>query len=301
MTDEPESNHNNGNKAVKSNKSKSTHKQEKQSILTRWRKTILRWATNNAEQEFHKILTETNNGDSLTEHERSLISAALQLDTVTADEIASVRSDIVSIPKKASFKTALKTFQSCHKSYLPITGENLDDVQGYLSMKDVLAFIGKERKFRISEVMRPAVFAPESVSIDRVLLQMKKHGVPLAVVVDEYGGTTGLLTLKDILSQLVGDIEDGDGNPEEPEQPKPLGEDKYTIDPRMNIENFRKYFNLPTPTQEDEFETVGGYVLSLAGRVPAKNESFKSKEGLVFTISQTDGRRLISMEVKRIS
>ena len=272
--------------------SKST---EKQPVLTRWRLGALRFLSNDREQEWREILEESNEGEDISEHERSLISAALQLDTVIIDAVAVPRSDIIALPIDASFGEVLQTFQTSRKSRLLVMGENLDDIRGFIALKDIVGFVGRDDTFDMKEVLRPATFLPETMTGDKALQVMKKDRVQVCVVVDEYGGTGGLLTLKDILEELVGDIEDEDDFTA-PVPPRQLQKGIYKIDPKMSVEDFRTFFKLPEPLGEDDFETVSGYILNLLGRLPKQGEKLPERDGVSLIVTTTDGRRILGVE-----
>ncbi|MDD9912250.1 MAG: CBS domain-containing protein [Alphaproteobacteria bacterium] len=274
----------------------------KESFLSHWRRKAYALFSNDTEQEWQNLrkLNQVEEDEPLTEHERSLISAALQLDTLVADDVALPRSDIVFIKSDCSFPEVLKIFQTSRKARLLVIGEDLDDVQGFLSLKDVISYVGKEADFKLKDLIRPATFLPETLSVDRVLQRMKKQRAAIAVVTDEYGGTAGLLTLKDVLGELVGDLEDEDAEEAPCMMPLPLGNGSYKLDPKMPMQDFRTFFSLPEPMDEEDFETVSGYIFSLAGRVPTQGESVLAPDNLKFSVSKSDGRRLLEITVQKV-
>jgi CBS domain containing-hemolysin-like protein len=271
---------------------------QRKPLLTRWRLRARALFSNDTEQAWHDLLEETQEaGETLTEHERSLVSAALQLDTVEAEEVSLARSEIVFLDINDPFKQVLQIFKTSRKSRLPVVEKDLDHVKGFISLKDIITFVGKEESFRLANIVRPATFIPETMSVDRVLQHMKKSRTQIAIVVDEYGGTAGLVTLKDILEKLVGDIEDEDEDVR-PAAPSALGSGHFRIDPRMEVESFYNFFNFSNETDDqDDFETVGGLVLALAGRIPQKGESFTDNSGLTYTVTATNGRQILELEV----
>jgi magnesium and cobalt transporter len=271
-------------------------------LLTRWRLRARALFTDDREQAWHDLLEETQEaGEPLTEHERSLVSAALQLDTVEAEEVSLARSEIVFLESGDSFDQVLQTFKNSRKSRLPVVEKDLDHVKGFVSLKDLITFVGQEQKFKLDDILRPAAFIPETMSVDRVLQQMKKNRTQIAVVVDEYGGTAGLITLKDILEKLVGDIEDEDEDAR-PAAPSALGNGRFRVDPRMETEDFCKFFDPQNNIYDhDDFETVGGFVLTLAGRIPQKNESFTDENGFTYIVTATNGRRILELDVLKPS
>lgn len=235
-------------------------------------------------------------GSPLTEEEQRLIRAALKFDDITADEVAIARNEIVFLKNNFDFAGVLRTFIDTGYSRLPVCGRDLDDVLGFITLKDVVRFIGKEQDFRLEDALRQCPFLPGNVTINRVLQMMKAQKVQMAVVLDEYGGTSGLISLKDILEELVGDIDDENDTPDS-EMVKKLPGGVYQIDPRMPIEDAEAFFglNLRKAVDEDDFETIGGLVLHLAGRVPATGEKFHLEGMMTLEVLKADPRRLQSL------
>lgn len=265
--------------------------------MAQFRRNLRNFFSNDAEQAWEKLRIEHGENDAITEHERTLISAALQLDTVTVDEVSEPRSEIISLSCMAGFEAVLAGFQTSRKSRLPIIGDDLDDVRGFLALKDVVAFIGNDTPFIMEDHMRPVTFLPENMTLDRALQQLKKNRMQVAIVVDEYGGTAGLVTLKNMLEELVGDIDDEDDD-NDPVAPEMLTEKTYKLDPRWLMEDLRTQFNWPEPTDDDEdFETVGGYVLAMVGRIPDVGESIVGLNGATFKVSASNGRRILGLEL----
>ncbi len=261
------------------------------------RRKMRRWIHSDADQAWHDLLEHNSHGeDVITEEERTLISAALQLDETTADEISIARSEIMTLDRDADYESTLNRFRETRKSRLPVAGENLDDILGYVALKDVVMYVGEPADFDLQTMMRPIPFVPESMTLDRVLKRFRKDRAQLAVVVDEYGGTAGLVTVQDIMAELVGDIEDEDTSDAEPLPPKRLTDKTYAIDSRMEMEAFRSFFNMSVPEDEEQAETVGGYLFAYVGRIPAAGEEITA-EDLLFKVTKADGRRILEMEV----
>lgn len=249
-------------------------------------------------EDLQSLLEECDDADEpLTDSERNLISAALRFDELDADDATVPRSEVVYVRKGDGFKKVLDTFQSSHHSRLPVCGEDLDDVQGFITLKDFIRYIGHEKDFNMAEILRPATFVPLTQSIDTVLQQMRKARVQMAIVVDEYGGTAGLITLKDILEKLVGDLED-EHEKEDPVMLLPVANNRFRLNPKMKLEELEEHFQLPFRHEDDDdIDTIGGLILSLAGKVPESGTTFKLENGSIIEVSASDGRRIQRLEI----
>ncbi len=267
------------------------------SFIDRLKAKFRRYFNNEVVEEIHNLIDAHDDNDPLTKNERDLISAVLKFDDIEANTVAISRSDITHLKKSSSFEKILTTFQKTRHTRLPVIHENLDNVVGFITLKDIMMFVGKEKEFKIKNILRPVTFVPDTMSLPHILQLMKKNKVQMVLTIDEYGGTAGLISLKDILEQLVGSMEDE--HEEEEFMLFPLTNGHFRIDPRMPITRFSQHvgYNVQTNGYETDFETVGGFVLALAGRVPHKNESFQLKNNYVLTVTNTDGRRILSLEL----
>ena len=240
----------------------------------------------------------------LSNADRALITAALEFSKKTADELSIPRADMVTLQEGDSYTKALEVFTTCEHSRLPIIREDLDDIIGFITLKDLIGVKNPEKSFSLQKIMRPCTFVPGNLSIMKVLEAMKNNKVQLAIVVDEYGGSAGLITLKDITEALLGEVVD-EHESTPPKMLHAVGDNTYHIDPRLPIEELEQKLNATLETfdnngnpQPREFETVGGFILALAGHVPTKGEKFATEAGL-FTILEADGRRIKKIKLKR--
>lgn len=245
---------------------------------------------------------ETDN-TPLSPEEKSLIAASVEFSTRTAEAVSVPRADMITVPTNADFKSVIDTFADCQHSRLPVVGEDLDDVVGFITLKDLVKFIGREAAFNLRENLRPCTFVPDNLSVFKVLEAMRRDRVQMAIVVDEYGGTAGLVALKDIIEVLVGEMED-EHETSSPQMLTPVGDNAYRVDPRLPIEILEEELGssfILTDNQGNEmardFETAGGLVLALARKMPAQDEEFTTGNGYTFTVKQTDGRRIQMLEL----
>ena len=241
---------------------------------------------------------EEREGDApLKHHERELLENALTFSATTADEVGMPRAEIVGIRHDADFATVLKSFQDSYHSRLPVIGNDLDDVKGMITLKDVIALVGREAEFDMAKLVRPVTFVPESMPLPRVLHIMKRTRMPMVMVSDEFGGTSGLITLKDILEELLGDIEDERDDGKEPGLVG-LGNKRYRVQGDYALEDLDSQLNTSLSAAYTDVETLGGAIMREAKTVPVKGQSFQLQGGLHATVSASDGRRVLAVEVK---
>lgn len=252
--------------------------------------------------ELHALIEQREEDNTpLTVHEKELIANALQFRNVDADEVSVPRSEIIYLKAEDTFEQVMTTFQKTRHSRLPVVGEDLDDVLGFITLKDIICFVENPQDFSLKNTLRPATFVPDTMPLPRVLQLMKKSKVQLVMIADEYSGTAGLLSLKDILEELVGEVEDEHETEDTPLY-KSIGINRYWLDAKLPIEDATKYLNLKLPLPEGvaendlPYETMGGLILHLAGRVPATGESLKLGQHTA-TITESDGRRVTALEI----
>lgn len=240
---------------------------------------------------------EDREAGALSRHERELLENTMAFSNTTADEVGMPRADIVAVPEDADYETVIKAFQDSYHSRLPVMGRDLDDVKGLITLKDVMALVGHEKTFSMAELLRPVTFVPESMTMPRVLHVMKRSRMPLVMVSDEFGGTSGLITLKDILEELLGDIED---EHEEGKTPAlvSIGSGKFKVQGDYALEDIDHQLGTTLAEAFEDVETIGGAVLRQANTVPARGEVFKLDSRVTATVTNSDGRRVLAVELK---
>jgi magnesium and cobalt transporter len=235
----------------------------------------------------------------LDRQERALIANVLRLRGTVADDVMIPRADIVAMPIDLTLDQALDLIRREGHSRLPVYREQLDDIAGMVHIKDVVAYIGRPEQFRLESILRaPLMVAPQIPVLD-LLLQMRMNRMHLALVVDEYGGIDGLLTIEDLVETITGDIADEHDEPDLPMvTARPDG--TFDVDARMPIEDFETHAGLHLTEEEREadIDTVGGLVFTLAGRVPARGEVISHTSGMEFRVLDADARRIRRLRVK---
>ncbi|MHC4571185.1 MAG: hemolysin family protein [Planctomycetota bacterium] len=251
------------------------------------------------QEEFLNGLERRRTEGVLDEEEQEMIENVLELSDSTADEIMTPRTDIVAVEVNSDLKTILETITSAGHTRVPVYEENIDNIIGFVYAKDLLTEIGKNpTDFRLRNKMRGAYFVPETIPLRALLHEFQNKKLHIAVVLDEYGGTAGIVTLEDILEELVGEITDE----YEEKPPEPVKEiDKNTVeaDARTYVDDLNDQFELNLPEDED-YDTIGGFVFSCLGYIPKTGESF-DYENLKFTISSAEARRIKRIRIQRVS
>ena len=235
----------------------------------------------------------------LDRQERALIANVLRLRGITADDVMVPRADIVAMPAATTLDEALTLLRRENHSRLPVYGEQLDDILGMVHIKDLLAFSGDPASFQLRSILRqPLMIAPQMPVLD-LLLQMRQRRIHLALVVDEYGGIDGLLTIEDLVETIVGDIAD------EHDEPAVVmlverHDGTFDVDARLEIDEFEARLGpvLTEDERESDIETVGGLVFMLAGHVPARGEILTHAGGIEFRVLDADARHIRRVRVR---
>lgn len=238
---------------------------------------------------------------SVAEHEKTLISNILKLRDHTVTDVMIPRADIVALEVGATHKEILALLAERQYSRLPVYRETLDQILGTVHIKDILACLARGEKVKLESLIREAMIVSPAMHILDLLLQMRQSRRHLAMVVDEFGGIDGLVTIGDVLEAIIGEIEDEHDIAEEEPQLVPEENGAYIADARVDIDEFEERFG-PILSEEDreESDTLGGLVFSLAGRVPARGEILTHNNGMVFEVLDADPRRVNRLRISNI-
>jgi magnesium and cobalt transporter len=238
--------------------------------------------------------------DEFSAQERALLGNVLKLRDKTADDVMVPRADIMAMPEDSTLEQAIRLIQRDGHSRYPVYRGQLDEIVGMVHIKDVFASVGREAAFDLKAILRKPLFTVPSVPVLDLLLQMRMARIHMALVVDEYGGIDGLVTIEDLVETITGDISDEhdeDASPQMVEKPDGTVE----VDARMPVAAFELKFG-PLLTEEEraaDIDTVGGLVFTLAGRVPARGELVSHSSGLEFRVLEADPRRIRRLRVRR--
>jgi len=229
--------------------------------------------------------------------EMEMIENVLELSDTTAEEIMTPRTDVIAVKADDDLQTILKTISEAGHSRIPVYEKNIDNIIGLIYAKDLLDQVGKtDGDFNLRDKMRKAYFVPETKPLRALLHEFQNQKLHIAVVLDEYGGTAGIVTIEDILEELVGEIVD-EYEDMPPATIKKLSETTIEADARMYIDDLNEEFELALPEDED-YDTLGGFVFSHLGYIPKTNETF-DYEDVKFTITAAEPRRIKRVRIQK--
>jgi hemolysin (HlyC) family protein len=231
------------------------------------------------------------------EDEFAMLEGVLKVADTQVRDIMVPRSQMVVVAKDQTPEEVLKVITESNHSRFPVIGDDKDEVVGIVLAKDMLKhFIANQSPFDLQLFLRPAAFIPESKRLNTLLTEFREGRNHMAIVVDEYGGVSGLATIEDVLEQIVGDIDD-ELDPEEASSIQPQDGGKYAVAALTRIDEFNEFFN--TELSDADYDTVGGLVMHELGRLPRRGEQLDFA-GLSFKVLRGDRRRLHTLEVTRL-
>jgi len=233
----------------------------------------------------------------LTQSERQMLRNLLHFGEQTAGDICVTRGDIVAVRGDISFDQLVSAFADAGHSRLPVYRESLDEVIGMVHIKDVfVAKVDEIRDRSLSALMREPLFVPESMGVIELLARMRAERVHLAIVVDEFGGTEGLVTIEDVVEEIVGDIED-EHDDAETARLTLLEDGVWEADARVELDELAQTVDRRFSSDEDEVDTLGGLIFLLAGHIPARGECVTHSSGWKLEAVDSDPRRIIRVRL----
>ncbi len=227
-----------------------------------------------------------------------LLANILKLHGLTVHDVMVPRADISAVDVHTSLPDLVRIMSEEAHSRIPVYRGTLDDVAGMVHIKDVLACWNQEAPFRLGNIVRRMLFVAPSMQILELLLQMRVNRIHMALVVDEYGGVDGLVTIEDLVEEIVGEIEDEHDEDETPTLTK-RSDGSFDADARVPVEDFEVKIGtvLTDEERQEDIDTIGGLVFFLAGRVPGRGEIIRHGSGLEFQIVDADPRRIRTMRI----
>ncbi len=294
-----------GNGAAHSSPVKVTLGGHEASGLFSWVRNIVKSKNDPSLREtIEEFIDAAENGEkeitSVSMHERALISNILKMRDHTAVDVMIPRADIFAIDISTSEKELLSLLSEKQYSRIPVYRDSLDDVIGTIHIKDILSHLAKGMRIDIEDLIRDVPIVSPSMPVLDLLLMMKQLRKHMALVVDEFGGIDGLVTINDVIESIVGAIEDEYDQDDEPQViENPDG--TVLADARFDIETFEaKYGALLSEEEREDIDTLGGLVFAIAGRVPARGEILTHSSGMVFEVVDADPRRVNRILIKNI-
>jgi CBS domain containing-hemolysin-like protein len=249
------------------------------------------------EQEINDFIESSEEEGLVNEVESEMLRSIFSLGTTIVREVMVTRTEIACVTVDATIRELLDTIISCGHSRIPVYEDSVDNIIGLLYAKDLLKQWGtSEESLSVRSIMRPPYFIPESKNLEQLLQEFKRKRVHLAIVIDEYGGTSGLITIEDLLEQIVGDIQD------EYDREESLltvnSDGSVTADGRLPVEELEEHFEIQI--ERDKFDSVGGLVFHLTGKIPAIGDTIEGA-GLLLKIMDADVRRVKKVGITRLS
>ena len=252
-------------------------------------------------EELQLLIASSGESGSLEEEERTLLANVFEFGDAIASEVMIPRTSIHAIPQTASVKDLLvEVSESSHSRY-PVMGESLDTITGMVQVKDVVGALGLEDcslDSSLAPFIRPAHFEHEQKKVGELLTTMQEERIPLVMVVDEFGGTAGMITVRDLVEEIFGRISDEEDEEEEPEFLQ-LGDRTHLVQAQVDLDEVNEELGLQLPLQDD-YQTLGGFLIFHMQKIPKLDETFVY-DNLIFTVVGVDGPRLDRIQIEVVS
>jgi len=237
------------------------------------------------------------NGFDLSSKEKSILTNILSINQLKASDVMIPRASIISVSHQSNYDELIKIIENESHSRMPVFRKDLDDVLGMVHIKDIIKYAGeKKTKFNIVDVVKEVLFVPPTMPVLNLLLKMQATKLHMALVIDEHGGTDGLITIEDVVEEIVGEIED-EHDKDDNFSFKSIDSKIFEAKADMTLEDFNKQSNLNL--HKEDVDTLGGYVFSIINRVPNKGEIIKSDELFIFEVLDADPRKIKKLKISK--
>ncbi|MDJ1256483.1 MAG: hemolysin family protein [Candidatus Midichloria mitochondrii] len=235
--------------------------------------------------------------DLLNTSERNIIENLLSFRDLRVSEVMIPRTDLIGIEGSSTFEEIKQQFTSTGYTRMPVYRENLDDIVGFLHIKDFIHYMDGSKAFKMSDAIRKIIYSPRSTKCIDLLSNMRNSTTHIAVVLDEYGGTEGMVVIENLIEKIVGDMRDEHDQVSKVFINK-ISENHYTVDARAAIQDVEEILNFSLSQEDGEYETFGGFILSYLDRVPLKGEKIMHPMGLEIEIIEAEPRKIKSTKIK---
>lgn len=248
--------------------------------------------------ELEEIIQEHEEEGNAPPENSEIIRNVLNFSEVKVGDVMTPRPDICAAPYDITMDDLKKIVVEREHTRIPIFRDNLDEVVGFVHIKDLIAYWGAEKPFKIQDILREVLFVPPSMKLQNLLIKMQIERTHMAIVVDEYGGTDGLVTIEDIVEEIVGEIEDEHDEDEAHEIVK-LADHVYEVSARVEVAALEEKLGrkIYAEDEAEDFDTIGGLIFTNLSRVPKAGESFCHKSGITFKVMDADKRRIKRVKV----
>ena len=253
----------------------------------------------NLKEDLETVLdNKSNNTDGISKQERVMLMNILKIDEILARDIMIPRAEIIALEESISFDEAIKIFVEGAHSRIPIYNEQLDNITGMLHIKDLVKY-QTENDIKgnfIDSIKKDILHIPPSMPALDLLIKMQLTRLHMGVVIDEYGGVDGLITIEDVIEEITGEIEDEHDDKDISMFIK-ISPNTFEANARLSIVELEKISQIQLINEDDDTDTIGGLVATVAGRVPQRGEIIKHDSGIVFTILDADPRRIKTIKI----
>ena len=234
----------------------------------------------------------------LNETEKEMLHNAFKFSDLTAKEVMIPRTDIICIPDNISMDELTQLTRENQYTRYPVYEEDIDHIKGFIHVKDLYTTTLKEHEFTIDKLIRPILFVPETITMDNAVREFKKCQGQIAIVIDEYGGTAGIITLEDVFEEIFGEVQDEFDEVEEVDI-KEIGENTYEANAMLRLDEMAEFFGVDEEEfEEEDVDTVGGIVLKLLGRIAQLDDSVEWKN-MTIQVKEIDGVRITKLLIVR--
>ena len=250
-------------------------------------------------EELDMLVDASYNEGVLNETEAEMLHNMFKFSDLMAKQVMIPRTDMICVPDDISYDDVNKlALENGYTRYPVYEKENIDKIIGFIHVKDLYAIALTKEEYSVQSLLRPIILVPETMTLDNLMKEFKKLHIQMAVVVDEFGGTSGLITLEDVLEEIIGEVQD-EFDEEEEINIKQISENTYIANAMMRMDELADYFGLNSDIlEEDDVETIAGLVVKLLGRIAVVGDSVSFK-GLTFTVKEVDGARIMQLEIIR--
>ncbi len=247
-------------------------------------------------EELDMLVNASYNEGVLNETEAEMLHNMFKFSDLMAKQVMLPRTDMVCISSDISYDELNRTALENQYTRYPVYEENIDKILGFIHVKDLYSMAMSGEKYSIKKLIRPLILVPETMTLDNLIIEFKKRHCQIAVVIDEFGGTSGLITLEDVLEEIIGDVQD-EFDDEAEADIKEIGENNYIANGMLRIDEFVEFFDLKeSQFEEDDVDTIAGLVVKLLGRIAEVGDNV-SYNGLTFTVKEIDGARITKLQI----
>ncbi len=247
-------------------------------------------------EELDMLVDASYNEGVLNETEAEMLHNMFKFSDLMAKQVMNPRTDMICIPNDISYEELTAFALENQYTRYPVYEENIDKILGFIHVKDLYSLSMNKEEYSIEKLLRPILLVPETMTLDNLIIEFKNSHGQMAVVVDEFGGTSGLITLEDVLEEIIGEVQDEFDEDEEADI-KEISENTYIANAMMRIDELVEFFDLNESLfEEDDVETIAGLVVKILGRIADVGDTV-SFNGLTFTVNEIDGARITKLKV----